>query len=151
MKAVRNTPPSGVEVVDVDEPAGDGELIKVAAVSICASDFLYLRYGSTQVAGHEIAGTLEDGTPVAVEAIMGCAGCEHCSALALKEVALRPSLGYCAHAGRREFAEVADMLAARPDLPALLITHRYPIEDAVTAFATAADRAQGAFRVVVEP
>jgi 2-desacetyl-2-hydroxyethyl bacteriochlorophyllide A dehydrogenase len=310
MKAVRNAPP-GVTVVDVAEPGGDGELIRVAAVSICASDFMYLRWGSTQIAGHEIAGTLEDGTPVAVEAIMGCDDCPHCAvgdfqycgttmtsslgmtadggmseyfraprraltplppglavrdaclvepgsvawhacrlgqvgpdmrvavvgaggigmlaaaaaqamgaaevsiearhphqhqarerigatepsghydvvieaggnegslnraielarhrgtvvytgafyektdlphaALAVKEVALRPSQGYGTHAGRRDFAEVAEMLAARPELPALLITHRYPIDDAAAAFATAADRAQGTFRVVVEP
>ncbi len=310
MKAVRNAPP-GVEVVDVDEPSGDGELIKVAAVGICASDFMYLRWGSTYVAGHEIAGTLTDGTPVAVEAIMGCSECEHCAAgnyqycattmtsslgmtaaggmseyfraprrvltplpaglavrdaclvepgavawhaarlgqvgpgtrvavvgaggigmlaaaaaqamgaaevsvdarhphqqrarerigatepsgiydvvieaggnegslhraielarhqgtvvytgafyektdlphmaLAVKEVALRPSQGYGTHAGRRDFAEVAAMLAARPELPELLITHRYPIDDAEAAFATAADRSQGVFRVVVEP
>jgi threonine dehydrogenase-like Zn-dependent dehydrogenase len=43
------------------------------------------------------------------------------------------------------------MLAARPELSALLITHRYPIEDAVAAFSTAADRSNGVFRVVVEP
>ncbi|ONH33323.1 zinc-dependent alcohol dehydrogenase [Pseudofrankia asymbiotica] len=309
MKAVRNAPP-GVEVVEVDEPAGDGELVRVAAVSICASDFLYLRYGSRQIAGHEISGTLADGTAVAVEAITGCGNCPHCDAgdyqfcatlltsapgmtapggmseyfraprrallplpaglavwdaclvepgsvawhacrlggvgpgsrvavvgaggigilaaaaaqalgaaevsvearhphqhearerigatapsglydvvvetggnegalhraielarhrgsvvyagiledvrlphaqLALKEVALRPSLGYSAHDGRREFAEVADMLASRPDLPDLLISHRYPIDDAPAAFDTARDRSRGVFRVVVEP
>jgi hypothetical protein len=33
--------------VDIDEPDGDGELIRAAGVSICASDFLYQRYGST--------------------------------------------------------------------------------------------------------
>lgn len=309
MRAVRNAPP-GVEVVDVDEPDGEGQLIRVRAVSICASDFLYLRYGSTQIAGHEIAGVLEDGTPVAVEAIPGCGSCAHCEAghfhycdtllhtalgmtapggmsewfrwprraltplpdgidvadaclvepgsvawhacrlggvtagmrvavvgagaigilaaaaaqalgagevsvvaryphqeaarerigatapsghydavietagsesalhraielaahratvtyagifedvklphgqLALKEVALRPSLGYCGHGGRREFAEVADLLAGRPDLVELLISRRYPIEDAAQAFEAAADRSTGIFRVVVEP
>ncbi|ADP83300.1 zinc-dependent alcohol dehydrogenase [Pseudofrankia inefficax] len=310
MKAVRNAPP-GVEVVEVEEPTGDGELVKVAAVSICASDFLYLRYGSRQIAGHEIAGVLGDGTPVAVEAITGCGHCEHCedgnyqfcanlletalgmtapggmceyfraprralltlpaglavrnaclvepgsvawhacrlggvgpgsrvavvgagaigilaaaaaqalgavevavearhphqhaarerlgageprglydvvietggseaalhraielarqrgtvvyvgifedtalphSKLALKEVALRPSLGYSGSPdGRREFAEVADLLVARPELPELLITGRYPIDDAPAAFEAARDRSKGTFRVVVEP
>ncbi|HEY4331244.1 MAG TPA: alcohol dehydrogenase catalytic domain-containing protein [Ilumatobacteraceae bacterium] len=309
MRAVRNAPPI-VEVVDVDEPEGDGELIAVTAVSICASDFLYLRYGSRQIAGHEISGVMADGTAVAVEAIPGCGECEHCAAgnyqfchtlmqtalgmtapggmsdyfraprralvplpdglaardaclvepgsvawhachlgavgagtrvavvgagaigilaaaaaqamgadevalvarhphqhearerigasepvglydvvietggsesslhrsielarhrgtvvyagifidaklphgeLALKEVALRPSLGYCAHAGRREFAEVADMLAARPELTEMLISHRLPLEEAPRAFEIARDRAAGVFRVVVEP
>ena len=69
----------------------------------------------------------------------------------MREVALRWSLGFCAHNGRREFAEAADMLASRPELPQMLITHRFPIEDAPEAFRTAADKSKGVFRVVVEP
>jgi 2-desacetyl-2-hydroxyethyl bacteriochlorophyllide A dehydrogenase len=69
----------------------------------------------------------------------------------MKEVALRPSLGYCGYGGRREFAETADMLASRPELAQILITHRFPIEDAAEAFRTAQDRSKGVFRVVVEP
>ncbi|MEI8001662.1 MAG: zinc-binding dehydrogenase [Actinomycetes bacterium] len=79
MRAVRATPP-GVEVVEVDEPEGPWELIRIRSASICASDFTYLRYGSTHILGHELAGTKEDGTPVAIEAIFGCDGCEHCDA-----------------------------------------------------------------------
>jgi threonine dehydrogenase-like Zn-dependent dehydrogenase len=309
VRAVRNAPPS-VEVVEIDEPEGEGELVRVVATGICASDLNYLRFGSTQIAGHEFAGVTEDGTPVAVEAIWGCGVCVQCeqgnynmcvqgptalgmldpggmcewfrapsralvplpqglavgdAALVepasvarhachvapvgretrvavvgagaigilaaaaaqelgapevavearlppqhaareridagtptgdydvvletagsesglhravelarrggtvvnlgvydpgttwphhesfLKEVALRPSLGYCGHAGRREFAETADMLASRPELAQMLITHRFPIEDAAAAFRTAQDRSQGVFRVVVEP
>ena len=77
MRAVRNAPPT-VEVIDVDEPLGDGVLLKVDAVSICASDFLYLSWGSQQIAGHEIAGTAADGTSYAVEGIFGCGRCEFC-------------------------------------------------------------------------
>ena len=77
MKAVRNAPPS-VEVVDVDEPDGEGELVRVVATGICASDLKYLRWGSTQIAGHEFAGVLEDGTAVAVEGFFGCGQCEQC-------------------------------------------------------------------------
>jgi 2-desacetyl-2-hydroxyethyl bacteriochlorophyllide A dehydrogenase len=309
MKAVRNAPPS-VEVVEVDEPDGPGELVRVASTGICASDLMYLRFGSTQIAGHEFAGVLEDGTPVAVEAIFGCGDCEECavgnynrcrrgvqglgmtdpggmrewfrapkhalnplpSGLAardaalvepgsvalhachgggvssdttvavvgagaigilaaaaaqsigapavavearhphqhaarerieastpageydvvietggsdsalrravelarpggtvvflgtyepdtqwphfeafMKEVALRPSIGYCGHRGKRDFAAVAEMLAARPELVDTLVTHRFPIEDAPEAFRVAADRSAGVFRVVVEP
>jgi threonine dehydrogenase-like Zn-dependent dehydrogenase len=308
MRAVRNAPPS-VQVVDIEEPEGDGELLRVVAAGICASDLSYLRYGSTQIAGHEFAGVLEDGTAVAVEAIFGCGRCPQCeqgsynicqsgpTALGMldpggmsewflapqhalmplpagldvrdaalvepaavawhschlgqigretrvavvgsgaigllaatsaqtmeapevavearhphqqeareqigavlptegydvvietagsesglhravelarpggtvvyvgvygdvtwphaqafaKEVALRPSLGYCAHQGRREFAEAADMLAARPELSKLLITHRFPLEEAPEAFRMAQDRSRGVFRVVVEP
>lgn len=308
MRAVRNAPPT-VEVVELDEPPGEGVLVRVAATGICASDLNYLRYGSTQIAGHEFAGTLEDGTAVAVEAIFGCGECEPCLAggfnrcergvqglgmtdpggmcewyraperalvplpagldvvdaalvepasvarhachlgqagaqervavvgagaigvlaaaslqsmgvpevallarhphqhearerlevgvpsghfdvvietagsesgihraveLArpggtvvhlgvyddidwpmqqcfMKEVALRPSLGYCGHDGRREFTESATMLSERPELADMLITHRFPIEDAAEAFRTAQDRSRGVFRVVVEP
>jgi len=309
VRAVRNAP-SGVEVVEIDEPEGDGELVRVAGTGICASDLNYVRWGSTQIAGHEFAGLLPDGTAVAVEAIFGCGTCRMCeqgsynmcergpsglgmtdpgsmcewfraprralvplperlavadaslvepasvawhschmgridpdsrvavvgagaigilaaasaqtmgapevavearhphqhearerigattptadydivietggseSALHravelarpggtvvhvgvydpdttwphheafLREVALRPSLGYCGHHGRREFAEAADMLASRPELAAMLITHRFPIEDAPEAYRTAQDKSKGVFRVVVEP
>ncbi len=310
MKAVRNAPPS-VEVVDVDEPDGDGELVRVVATGICASDLTYLRYGSTQIAGHEFAGVKEDGTAVAVEGFFGCGKCEQCEqgtynmcakgptapgmlspggmsewfrapphvlvplppgldvadaslvepasvawhschqgeispqtrvaivgagaigilaaasaqqmgatevavearhphqhearerigavvptsgydvvietggsesalqravelsrvggtvvhlgiydpatawpmdAAFSKEVALRPSLGYCSHYGRRrDFAEAADLLAARPELTDTLITHRFPIEDAVEAFRLAQNKSKRVFRVVVEP
>jgi Zn-dependent alcohol dehydrogenase len=60
VRAVRNAP-SGVEVVEVDEPEGDGELVRVSATGICASDLLYLQFGSTQIAGHEFARVLEGG------------------------------------------------------------------------------------------
>jgi threonine dehydrogenase-like Zn-dependent dehydrogenase len=69
----------------------------------------------------------------------------------MKEVALRPSLGYCAHEGRREFAEAADMLAGRPELAQTLLTHRFPLEDAPEAFRVARDKSKGVFRVVIEP
>lgn len=309
MKAVRNAPPS-VEVVDVAEPDGEGELVRVVAAGICASDLKYLQFGSTQIAGHEFAGVLEDGTAVAVEGFFGCGKCEQCEqgtynmcvngptapgmlspggmsewfraprhvlvplpsglgvadaslvepasvawhschqggigpqsrvaivgagaigilaaasaqqmgaaevavearhphqhealecigavvptsgydvvietggsesalqravelarsggtvvhlglyepgtvwpmdAAFVKEVALRPSLGYCSHYRRRDFAEAADLLAARPELTSTLITHRFPIEDAVEAFRVAQDKSKGVFRVVVEP
>jgi threonine dehydrogenase-like Zn-dependent dehydrogenase len=70
----------------------------------------------------------------------------------IKEVTLRPSLGYCSHYGyRRDFAEAADLLAARPELTRTLITHRFPIEDAVEAFRLAQDKSNVVFRVVIEP
>ena len=308
MRAIRNGLPE-VAVVDVDEPDGDGALIRVAAAGICASDLQYLKWGSREIAGHEFAGVLDDGTAVAVEAIFGCRGCPQCdrgnfnlcasgptalgmtssggmseyyrargtlssrsrpasisrtphwlspprspytaatwdrSALTprvavvgggaigmlaaasaqdlgvdevavevrhphqfdardligavapsgqydvvletggtesslhravelarpggtvvymglfddiawpsgesfMKEVAIRPSLGYCGHNGRREFAEAADILASRPELAPMLITHRFPLEDAAEAFRVARDRSAGTFRVVVEP
>ncbi len=77
MRAVRSTPP-GVSVVDVDEPEGPGELIKITSASICASDFGYIAMGSNFVLGHELAGVTEDGRAVAIEAIFGCGECDLC-------------------------------------------------------------------------
>jgi Alcohol dehydrogenase GroES-like domain len=77
MRAVRNASPD-VEIVEVDEPEGEGELLRVVTAGICASDLLYLQYGSREIAGHEFAGVLDDGTAVAVEPIFGCASCPQC-------------------------------------------------------------------------
>jgi 2-desacetyl-2-hydroxyethyl bacteriochlorophyllide A dehydrogenase len=68
----------------------------------------------------------------------------------MREARLIPSLGYCAHGNRKEIAEAADLLAARPEVADTLITHRFALEDAVEAFRVASDRSSGAVRVVLE-
>jgi 2-desacetyl-2-hydroxyethyl bacteriochlorophyllide A dehydrogenase len=68
----------------------------------------------------------------------------------MREARIIPSIGYCRHNGRQEMADAAAMLAADPAIPAALITHRFPLEDAVEAFRVAGDRASGAIRVVLE-
>lgn len=68
-----------------------------------------------------------------------------------REARLIPSLGYCAHDGRREMEDAAAMLAEQPEITATVITHRFPLEDADEAFRVAADRTTGAIRVVIEP
>lgn len=312
MKAVRSGN-GAVGVVDLDEPPGVGEVLDMEATSICASDLSYVRFGSTNVLGHELAGRRDDGTPVVVEAIYGCLECDQCrrgaynlcpthgqralgifadggmaeqfrapperlvdvppgldlrdaclvepasvswhalrlagtgpstrvaivgaGALGLlavaaarrmgaeevvlearhphqrtagerlgatvagarqtydvvveaagsleslarcgevvapggtivvlgvhfgpvqldwmplfnKEARVLPSLGYCAHNGVREMDEAAAMLAEDPEIARTLITHRFPLEDAVEGFRVAADRGSGAIRVVLEP
>jgi 2-desacetyl-2-hydroxyethyl bacteriochlorophyllide A dehydrogenase len=77
VKAVRSGD-GAVRVVDLDEPPGVGELLDMFATSICASDLSYVRFGSTNVLGHELAGRRSDGTPVVVEAIYGCLECDQC-------------------------------------------------------------------------
>jgi 2-desacetyl-2-hydroxyethyl bacteriochlorophyllide A dehydrogenase len=72
-------------------------------------------------------------------------------ALAMKEVSLVPAFTYGHHESRREFDVAVEMLAADAAIAEVMITHRFPLEDARRAFATAADRSAGAIKVVLEP
>ena len=80
MRAVRSTGDLATRVVveDVPEAPGLGELIDVRSASICSSDLMYIGYGLTRILGHEVAGVLEDGTAVVVEAMYGCGECRQC-------------------------------------------------------------------------
>jgi threonine dehydrogenase-like Zn-dependent dehydrogenase len=71
--------------------------------------------------------------------------------LTIKEITLIPSSFYGHDHGSREFAEAVEVLAARPDIAATLITHRFGLDDAVEAFRVAGDRASGAIKVVIHP
>ena len=77
MKAVRSVD-GGVAVVQVDEPPGTGEILEMRATSVCGSDLSYIRFGSRNILGHELAGVRSDGTAVVVEAIYGCLACDQC-------------------------------------------------------------------------
>ena len=77
MKAVRGAE-GGVDVVDVEEPPGSGEVLTMRSTSVCASDLTYIRFGSRKILGHELAGVRADGTAVVVEALYGCMECEQC-------------------------------------------------------------------------
>jgi threonine dehydrogenase-like Zn-dependent dehydrogenase len=68
-----------------------------------------------------------------------------------REARIIPSLGYCAHDDVREMDEAAAMLAEDPEIARTIITHRFPIEDAVEAFRVASDKTCRAIRVVIEP
>ncbi|MCU1457959.1 MAG: Alcohol dehydrogenase zinc-binding domain protein [Actinomycetia bacterium] len=98
MRAVRSAPP-GVSVVEVDEPDGPGEMIAIRSASICASDLMYIGYGSRFLLGHELAGVTEDGSAVAIEAIFGCDECEHC---------LAGDYNHCATVGTSALGIMAD-------------------------------------------
>jgi 2-desacetyl-2-hydroxyethyl bacteriochlorophyllide A dehydrogenase len=78
VKAVRSHE-GGVAVVELDGPPGIGEPLEMRSTSVCASDLSYIRFGSTNILGHELAGVRGDGTPVVVEAIYGCMECEQCA------------------------------------------------------------------------
>jgi threonine dehydrogenase-like Zn-dependent dehydrogenase len=69
-----------VIVDDRPAPGGEGVLVRVRACGICGSDLTILDSGFPigGTPGHEIAGELEDGTPVAIEPIDPCGRCRYC-------------------------------------------------------------------------
>ena len=69
-----------VELRDVAKAEGDGVRVRVRSAGICGSDLhmLELKFPIKCIAGHEVAGLLDDGTPVAVEPVSPCNECEHC-------------------------------------------------------------------------
>jgi threonine dehydrogenase-like Zn-dependent dehydrogenase len=71
--------------------------------------------------------------------------------LAMKEIRVAPSSLYAVAQDRRDIDLAAELLAMRPELPGLLISHRYPLDAAVEAFRIANDRKAGAIKVVLEP
>jgi len=77
MRAVR-CPEGTPTVVDVPEPSGEGVVVSVASAGICGSDLHLMGFGLPATFGHEFAGTLADGTPVAVEPIDPCHECDAC-------------------------------------------------------------------------
>jgi threonine dehydrogenase-like Zn-dependent dehydrogenase len=78
MRAVRNTA-AGIEVVEVDAPEGDGTRIAVRSAGICGTDLSMAAMGPLPVTlGHEIAGELSDGTPVAIDPSRPCRRCDQC-------------------------------------------------------------------------
>jgi len=82
MRAVRHTD-NGIEVIDVSRPdADDGRIrVHVRGAGICGSDLHMLTWGPMPVTlGHEVAGHLDDGTPVAVWPLVPCGECDRCAA-----------------------------------------------------------------------
>ena len=69
-----------VELRNVDQAAGEGVRVRVRSAGICGSDLhmLELKFPLKCIAGHEVAGLLDDGTPVAVEPLSPCNDCAYC-------------------------------------------------------------------------
>lgn len=72
-------------------------------------------------------------------------------ALCLKEIRIVPASLYCAHGAMRDIDVAAALLARHPEVPELLITHRFPLDAAREAFEMAGRREAGAIKVVLEP
>ncbi len=72
----------GISVIEKPAPLGEGVLVRVAACGICGSELSYLKHGLSMsvTPGHEISGTLSDGTAVAIEPLLPCGECELCLA-----------------------------------------------------------------------
>jgi threonine dehydrogenase-like Zn-dependent dehydrogenase len=68
-----------------------------------------------------------------------------------KEVHVVPAAMYGHDRGAREFDLAAEVLAARPELADVLVSHRLALDDAAEAFRVAGDRASGAIKVVLGP
>ncbi len=119
-------------------PAGDGYDVVIEAAgtaSALARAVELCRSGGTVVA----VGTYWDA-PIMPALDMGT-----------REINLVPSSMYGRSGPSRDFDAAAALLAARPYVPGLIITHRFPLDAAAEAFSAARDRAGGAIKVVVEP
>jgi threonine dehydrogenase-like Zn-dependent dehydrogenase len=71
--------------------------------------------------------------------------------IAMAEINLVPASMYSRAGTVREVDLAAQILADRPELGRLIITHRFPLDAVREAFAAAADRSGGAIKVVLEP
>ena len=70
-------------MVDVPRPEGEGARVQIANAGICGSDLAMIAAGtcpSDLTLGHELAGRLSDGTPVAIEPLVPCGICATCRA-----------------------------------------------------------------------
>ena len=69
-----------VELREIQELPDKGKKVHVKSTGICGSDLhlLEMNYPIPYIAGHEFAGVLDDGTPVAVEPVIPCDECESC-------------------------------------------------------------------------
>ena len=70
--------------------------------------------------------------------------------MGMKEVSLVPSITYGNTQGARDFELAVKILASTPELPAAIITHRYPLDAASDAFDTARSRNLGAIKVAID-
>jgi threonine dehydrogenase-like Zn-dependent dehydrogenase len=177
MHGLRRAGLRGGERVAVVGAGAIGLLAVAAARAAGAEVGLAARHDAQREAGARLgAGGARDGCDLVIEAAGTRAALEQAVALArpggrllllatywsgmelpgfalcMKEVNVIPASMYgCAPGGARDVDAAAGLLAARPGLARALITHRFPLDAAPEAFRTAADRAAGAIKVVLEP
>jgi threonine dehydrogenase-like Zn-dependent dehydrogenase len=71
--------------------------------------------------------------------------------IGMTEVSLVPASMYARAGTARDVDVAAQLLADRPELARLIITHRFPLDGVTEAFTAARDRSSGAIKVVLEP
>jgi len=136
---------------------------------------LFARYDHQKIAGEALGASLagDDGFDVVIDAVgttasiaeaverikrrgrIGLVGATWQPAsidmnLCRNEVSIVPAMGYSGVAPNRDFDQAARVLAERPDIAKIMVTHRFPLDGVVEGFATAADRAAGAIKVLFE-
>jgi threonine dehydrogenase-like Zn-dependent dehydrogenase len=71
--------------------------------------------------------------------------------IGMTEIDLVPASMYARAGSVRDVDVAARLLADRPELGRLVITHRFPLDAVREAFAAGRDRSSGAIKVVLEP
>ena len=71
--------------------------------------------------------------------------------MVLRELQIVGAIIYGAPTGKAEYAMALDMLADNADTARTLITHRFPLEEANDAFATALDKSSNSIKVHINP
>jgi L-iditol 2-dehydrogenase len=110
MRAVRITAPGTVQLTETPcpEPTGDEVAVRVRWAAVCGTDRKLVRNGAAgqRVPGHEIAGELADGTPVAIHPDVGCGACPQCAEGRWNRCGRRQSVGIDRDGGFAEWMVV---------------------------------------------
>jgi len=155
-----------------------GQCAVAASSHVGASVALAARHDAQLAAGERLgAGAIDESEPY--DLVVDCAGttgaleeaCRICRpggtllllasywdgfeppgmTLCMKEIRVVPSFMYGRFDGGRDVEAAAALLAARPEIPEAVITHRLPLDAAAEAFELARDRKSGSIKVVLTP
>jgi threonine dehydrogenase-like Zn-dependent dehydrogenase len=155
-----------------------GQCAVAAASHVGASVALAARHEAQLAAGERLGADVLDDSD-AYDLVVDCAGtkdalkqaCRICrpggtllllasywdgfeppaTTLCMKEIRVVPSFMYARFDGGRDVETAAALLAARPEIAEVVITHRLPLDAAAEAFELARDRKSGSIKVVLTP
>jgi 2-desacetyl-2-hydroxyethyl bacteriochlorophyllide A dehydrogenase len=134
MRAVKVTD-RGVDVVEVAAPTSTGVEVRIASAGICGTDLSLMRRGASPITlGHELAGTIADGTHVAIEPLTSCGECDQCLAGARQRCRRGPvvNLGIGTDGGMADAVVVPDW-AVLPLPSGLAVADAFLAEPAAVA------------------